>query len=178
MKDEDEKNTNLVHVIKKNLSCKEVPSLVWFILAFKKKMLIEHFRIVLENDANGLDATKFMHKVWLHMIKLHWLGNKEAIHCMEWGTSKLSYLNAIKNSSRDWKVKNLLVQVCHGYEKLNKIMQGIEHNRIHWIVPFKIFIATKPTTYGCCPTQKNSPWEKLEIRFPKKRFSNLSFLKQ
>ncbi len=76
-----------------------------------------------------------MHKVWPRMIKLHKLE--------EWGTSKLSkraYLNAIKNSSDDWKVKNLLVQVCHGYEKLDKTMRGIEHNRVHWIVAFKIFI--------------------------------------
>jgi hypothetical protein len=48
-----------------------MPSLVGFILAFLENI---HYHNILEllqrNDANGLDAEKFMHEAWLHMIKL------------------------------------------------------------------------------------------------------------
>ncbi len=66
-----------------------------------------------------------------------------------------------------WKVKILLVEVCHGYEKLYKIMQGIEHNKVHSDVPLKIFIvhmldveqlSLQPMVV--IPHKKHSPWKK------------------
>jgi hypothetical protein len=57
-----------------------VPSLVKFTLAFFENI---HWEIILElfqrNDANGLDAEKFMHKVLPRTIKLHEPRNKERI---------------------------------------------------------------------------------------------------
>lgn len=67
----ENKIINLIHVIKKHCWCKGMPSLVGFILAFLENI---HYHNILEllqrNDANGLDAEKFMHEAWLHMIKL------------------------------------------------------------------------------------------------------------
>jgi hypothetical protein len=47
----------------------------------------------------------------------------------------------IENSKHNWRVEtNLSKSIMHGSEELHMAMWGIEHNRIHWIVPFMILM--------------------------------------
>jgi hypothetical protein len=150
-------------------------------------MLREHSRIVLERWCQWIGCNK-IHAQGLaahDQTPQTWEQRSNSLH--EWGTSKLSkraYLNAIKNSSHDWKVKNLFVWVYHGYEELNKTMQGIEHNKVHWIVSFKIFIVhtldvRQPSLQPMVvvPHKKHSPWEKLHIRISKKKVLKIFIFK-
>jgi hypothetical protein len=78
LNDGEDKIINLTHVVKKGLWCQGVPSLAWFTLALLESIHWENNLELLQgNVANGLDAKKFMHKAWSHMVKFHGPRNKQ-----------------------------------------------------------------------------------------------------